>query len=263
MAKQPKTEGERSEPAYPYYPWKTCLETAAAVQRAGGARSDVSRNMLAHELQMDADMPALTQRIAAARAFGMIEGRGAYRLTDIAKRYFFPTSPDEARQAELGFFAFPRTFSALIARFDGNTLPAPASLANILLQQSVPPSWKDRVAGIFKDAAEQLRIVDGAGRLRYMVAVHGAKIIDQPASDTTGGIGKPINQVHETDTAMPITPIGGSRQQSNVWVYTEGGGTVRLETPNPLPRALWDRLTKYVEMLEPAKPENGVTNESN
>lgn len=61
-------------------------------------------------------------------------------------------------------------------------------------------------------------------------------------------------------------PLSGSGKyelasSSNHWVFSEAGGTVKLETPDPLPRALWERLKRYVDMLEPAKPntEGGPT----
>lgn len=38
----------------------------------------------------------------------------------------------------------------------------------------------------------------------------------------------------------------------NVWVYRDAsGGAVRLETPDTLSKALWDRLKAYVEILKP------------
>ena len=38
---------------------------------------------------------------------------------------------------------------------------------------------------------------------------------------------------------------------SNACVFSQGQHTVKVETPNPLPRALWERLRKYVDLLEP------------
>jgi hypothetical protein len=51
------------------------------------------------------------------------------------------------------------------------------------------------------------------------------------------------------------TPTGEAAAQkpptTDTWLYREAGGSVRIETSNPLPRVLWERLVKYVAMLEP------------
>ena len=41
----------------------------------------------------------------------------------------------------------------------------------------------------------------------------------------------------------------------NVWFA--GAGTVRLETPDPMPADLWKQLKKYVEVLKPDGIEPG------
>lgn len=42
----------------------------------------------------------------------------------------------------------------------------------------------------------------------------------------------------------------------NVWLYSEKGVVMRVETPSNLSMVLWRRLAKYVEILEP-KPGAG------
>jgi hypothetical protein len=265
MAKQLNGDAVRTEPAHPCYPWKKSLELATAIQHAGGDRSDVPRDMVAHELSMDAASPTLTQLLGSARSFGMIEGRGSSRLTENGRRYFFPAADTEKRQAELAFFGNPRSFKVLIERFDGNTLPSATTLANVLVQSgTVPKSWKDRVAGLFVDAATQLQIVDGGGRLRYKVALQeAARVRGNDSAHTMPEFLNPKKvATASVNTEAAAEQISEPKQKArsanfNEWVFSEAGGMVRVETPNPLPRALWERLRRYVEVLEPAKPENG------
>jgi hypothetical protein len=276
MAKQQKEDASRPlEAAHPYYSWSKCLELADAVYQSGGDRADVSKGMLAHALQMSEDSAALTQQISSAKTFGMIEGRGTYRLTDLGQRYFLPTTENESRLAELAFFRAPKAFAALIDRFDGNAIPSSGVLANLLLKNgNVPKSWKDRVAGIFLDAAAQLRVIDASGRLRYEVAVQAAArgsyihpenfptLVrrDRIASENAGSV--PVgdaksNEVHAKGKE-PQAPFHISvPPESNAWIFSEAGGTLRVETPDPLPRALWLRLKRYVDMLEPITEEEG------
>lgn len=39
------------------------------------------------------------------------------------------------------------------------------------------------------------------------------------------------------------------------WLYREAGGFVKMETSQELPRVLWERLVKYVAMLEPKESQ--------
>jgi hypothetical protein len=260
--------GAAKIPAYPYYNVKKCLEVATAVKAAGGNRVPVSKNMLAHALKIGVASPMFSQVIASTKVFGMIEGRGTYQLTDAAKRYFFPQSEADRRLAELAFFANPAAFKRVIDRFDGNLLPVSSSLANILLTYGVPESWKDRAAGIFVSAAEQFRVLDASRYLRYSVVAEQARL---PESQPESQVEKETEE-HETPEKPKFkarADVEPSRRavvdpeivevsNLNRWVFTEAGATVKVETPNPLPVPLWQRLVRYVEMLEPAgKPEEG------
>lgn len=254
-AKQQIGNGGRRPPAHPYYSWTKCLEVGDAVHQAGGNRVLVDKHTIAHAMKMDADSSALSQLISSARCFGIIEGHGSFKLTQAGSGYFLPTLPAESRQAELSFLVAPKAFELLVDRFDGSSLPTAKVIANVLLKDGhVPRSWVDRVAGIFLDAIAQLRLVDGTGRLRYSVASTAALRMNeeqdqQPkeAADEPKEVGLSIEKTSKVQEERPHR-----RDASiNAWDFTEAGGTVRVETPNPLPRALWERLKRYVEILEP------------
>jgi hypothetical protein len=261
MNKQRTEEaGAQAGPAYPYYLWQRSLDLATVVNTAGGSRSPVSRATIAHGLGMSKTASALDQLLASARAFAMIEGRGAFALTETAKRYFYPRDDRESRRSELEMFASPKVFQFLITRFDGNSLPPTNTLANILMQDAaVGKSWKDRVASIFVEAATRLRIIDGGGRLRFSSAMIGRSeeelLRQATATEEVPNIAvvppRPEAAGSTNPNATPHieTPTPGR----NVWIFSESNGTVKVDTPNPLPRALWVRLKKYVEMLEPSE----------
>ena len=97
-------------------------------------------------------------------------------------------------------------------------------------------------------------IVDELGFLRYRSNVHvadrgiPAASIPQPS----GGEQRPEQQVggmvslqrHFTMPAETGNAATSGAPAYNVWTYSEAGGNVRLETADPLPKALWERLTK-------------------
>jgi hypothetical protein len=279
--KQRTEQTRNKESAYPYYPFRACLKVAEAVKNCGGGRVDVAKDVLAHEMRMGESAPSFAQVIASAKCFGMIEGRGAYNMTEDAKCYFFPASETESEKAKLSFFGKPSSFRLLIGRFDGNRLPDAKTLANILLRDGrVPKSWISRVASLFVDAANDLGLIDDDGRLRYAVAMKkagrspppGSPMGSEPATEEGQVRDKTVTDSFPTSREGIITEHVGApnvilpakqrtqeppaesdaTNRTNVWWFREAGGMVRVESPDPLPRVLWERLKRYVDVIEPA-----------
>jgi hypothetical protein len=267
------SELPRRETAYPYYPFRTSLKLAEAVKSCGGKREGVPKDVLADALKMGESSPSFAQVLASAKCFGMIEGRGSYRLTEDGVRYFFPTEDNESLKAKLSFFARPTAFRLLVDRFDGDRLPEAPVLANILLRHGkVPKSWVGRAASLFMDAVNELGLIDEGGRLRYAVALKKATRDSPvaPAAHEAFPEKVPFHQREIHEFARPTVrpgqssdpqesspaPATGSEPRpeyrTNVWSFREAGGMVRVESPDPLPRVLWERLKRYVDVLEPS-----------
>lgn len=268
---RPKTPTPSTEPkrkgGYPYYPFRSCLKVAAIVKNHGGDRAAVPKSVIAKELGQSKASSGFALLSASAKTFGMVTGQGEFQLTTLGRSYFFPTSDRESRQAELAFLIEPDVFRELVKKLDGSKLPNSGILANILGQMGVTESWRPRIAQIFASTAAELQVLDGAGFLRYEAACHSA------------GPGGPRNYPPEEQSPRVIKGMPGVQEEPvvpspvaartvgsaavvdasdrNVWQFTESGGTVRLETPDPLPMALWLRLKKYVEVLEPEESQGG------
>jgi hypothetical protein len=236
---QPSTTGAK----FPLLSLQNSLNVAEAVRDAGGANTEVPKSVIASHLGSSENSGAFLQRLGSARAFGLIEGRGAYRLTDDAKRYFFPADEDERRRAQLAFLASPPVFNEIIKRFDGNKLPAPGMLANILHREyGVSNSWKDRVASSFVKAAQIVGAVDGQNFLRYGASLHSME--------------STLSQADLADARLPAVVVAGSRAvaapEGNSWLFQEEGQFVRLESSAKLSPALWQKLNAYVQVLRPS-----------
>jgi hypothetical protein len=260
MVKQPsKTEpASKAPPAYPYYGYNASLGMASAVATLGGDRNEVAKKILAGHMQKAESSPSFTQLIASAKVFGMIEGWGSYKLTEHGKRYFLPSNDTDRAHAALSFFRSPLAFRRLIERFDGNPLPDVKTLENILRrdeESGVPKSWAERTAGIFRTAADQLGLIDAGGHLRYGAAkLSGRQVQDRraeaaPQTNEPSSVAPESSGIRDAVSVEVMRPSPGM----NTWIFTEGGGTLKLETPDPLPKALWQRLQKYVEAIEPVK----------
>jgi hypothetical protein len=250
-----KTENSQSNHSFPYpvLPFQNALEVAKAVCDSGGANSPVQKSVIAHALNSSESSGGFIQRLGTARIYGMIEGRGDYRLTDGAKRYFFPSSEAEKRQATLQLLSSAPIFAEIIKRFDGNRIPTSDMLANVLLREfGIPESWKVRVARFFIKAVGDAGILDNQGFLRYSSALH-------TLDNMHGGSSNDQASTQPRDTAVATnTPIPSMepREGMNAWVFSLKGKTVKVETSDELSPDLWKKLDAYVKVLKPFEGEN-------
>lgn len=234
--------GKREGSAYPYMPLNQSLRLSDAVKDLGGSRSTVTKSMLASHMKENEKSANFSQRIMAAKCFGLIEGRGEYQLSENAKRYYFPVNDSDKSDAALDFLSTPPAFAELIKRFDGDKLPTRDLLANMLHKElGVPDSWKDRAAAFFANSAELVGVIDSEGFLRFNAVKHG--------NNLKGNIA--------LAPAHPISRNGPEPQNSslsigtNVWNFSHKGASVRLETPSELTKPIWEKLNAYVQFLKP------------
>jgi len=253
-------EKERKEAAYPYYDLERCIKFSSHIKDLGGSRGAVKRSLLAKQVGLAESTPSFFQQISASKVFGLVEGWGKYGLTELGKKYFYPQSEKDKHQALLEAFSLPSAFQLLIAKFDGERLPTSEILGNILHQElGVPDSWKDRVAQIFARSASFAGIIDSNEFLRYDVGMHSSSIA-APAVEAEGTeapqiITKTADNL-PADSALPMTryprkpeaPPAGYSQ----WLFPIEGTYIRLETPEKMTKAVWEKLNAYVQVLKPA-----------
>ena len=110
------SNSEKKGSAYPLFALPECLRIAEAVRDLGGGRDGVPRSVLAQHLRMQESSSSFSQRMGAARAFKLVEGHGTYSLTDVARRYFYPTAENQKTLAALEMLATPLSFSLLLRR---------------------------------------------------------------------------------------------------------------------------------------------------
>jgi hypothetical protein len=233
-------------PKYPLVSLANAIELAEAVRDAGGANADVPKSVIASHLNSSEISGGFLQRIGSARSFGLIEGRGAYHLSEEAKRYFYPAHEADKERAQLVFLGSPVTFNEIIKRFDGSRLPAPSMLANILHREfGVPESWKDRTASAFIKAAQMVGAIDAQNFLRYRARLHNMTKPTLPIEVGPAG--------YDASTAGSAEPVATPQPLGNSWFFQMEGEFVRVETSPRLSLALWQKLSAYVEVLKPSE----------
>lgn len=248
-----------SDPSYPVTSLSNSLEIAKAVCDAGGARSGVSKDLIASHIHASPTSGAFMQRMGAARAWGLIDGRGSYRLTPAAEKYFFPADANDRRRALLSFLGFCRVFSELIKRFDGTKLPDdPEMFGNILHREfKIGTSWKMRVAGFFTKAALMAEAIDAKGFLRYRALLDAMD--SETQSPSMGSVESDRVPVERSERpVLAATGVGrvSAAGINNVWVSAHDGKTVRVESSDSLTPELWRKLSAYIQVLKPFEEGN-------
>jgi hypothetical protein len=233
-----KTDTQR----YPLFSLENAVAVGEAVCEAGGCNGEVPKAVIASTLQCSSTSGAFLQRLATARSFGILEGRGAYKLTEQAKQYYLPSSDAEKRQALIGMFASPPAFAELLKRLDGNKLPPRSVVANMLHRElNIPSSWNDRVAGFFVNAAQFSGALDAQGFLRLSAARHSLPKASAESRSTEA----PTVTSHRPQRSVEMEE--SAPQGKDSWVYQ----AVRLDTPCDLSPALWKKLNQYVQVIKP------------
>ena len=245
---------ETVAPQFPVISFENALEVARAVSEAGGTRTDVGRSVIASRLGSSQKSGSFIQRLASARSYGMIEGRGAFHLTENAKRYFFPTTDADRQVAEMAFLNTPAVFAQLIKRFDGNRMPSQDMLANVLHRDiGVADEWKGRVAALFVRASAAVGVIDSQGFLRF------------DANQRTADSARGNSSAEHPSWPGPSPDAGPARGRLihhglapgvNTWVFSLGGETVRVETSDNLSWPLWQKLNSYVQVLKPSNKDS-------
>jgi hypothetical protein len=265
MAKQTQAQDARRRGGgYPYNSLRQSLGLAEAVRDHGGGRADVPKSVIAQQLGMSEGSGTFSQLVASAKIYGLVDGNRSLRLTEAANEYFFPTDEGQRRAALLAIIRTPPAYRFIIDRFDGNRLPLPTLLGNLLHREHiVPESWAMRTGTMFVTAASESGVVDATGHLRYGAAGHLVSR-ESPLRHYTlhaeagqfgagGGVAPPASQpavpaaIQRSETATTTTTK--STTTSTVWDHAG----VRVSTPEPLAYDVWNKLLKYVQMLEPSQ----------
>jgi hypothetical protein len=248
--KNDQPEKEKTGGNYPYYPLALCLPIADAVKSLGNGKTPVSKSLLASILKENERSQTLTFKIASAKSFGLIEGRSNFLLTEISKRYYFPTDQSDKQNALLDVLESPPAFKKLIERFDGSKLQPTEILGNILHREAgVPQSWKDRVAVSFVKSAQFASAIDEHGYLRVKASREGQVSDLSPTSEA---------EIEAIETGIPQPQItrhkriaGQLNANSKDWSQTANGRTIYLEYPMDINSQEWEDLNRQIQRIKP------------
>lgn len=173
-----KARGEQRE--FPILPLNYALEVAGSIdQKLGGKVS--SHETLSTAVNVRGG--ALIQRIAAARRYGLIEGKGEMKPSSLAMKILHPISEGEAAQGMREAIYNVALFKELIERFK-DKIPESEILQNILKREyNVPQQILPRVANAFRKNVEILSNIGGGVPINIDIE----PIVDVPNTQLPSG----------------------------------------------------------------------------
>ena len=155
---------------FPAFDLAASITVAEAMHNRGGGRTD--RAHLATFLNYKSTRSgAFNMRLAAARLFGVIEGRGDdLSVSSLGERIVAPTYSEEAKAARVEAFLNIPMFQKTYHDFDGKQLPPPGGMQNYLQNEhGIPSGQTKRVLRILMDSAEQAHFFEARGGRSHMI----------------------------------------------------------------------------------------------
>ena len=261
MKIEDKTNGgsEASQEAslYPYTSLAPSLKIADAVKELGGARSAVSRSRLAAHFKESEKSASFLQRISSAKAFGLIVGRSEYGLSEVAKRYYSPTSEQDRSNALLEFLTVPTSFREIIRLFDGEQLPKREILGNIFSEKlKVPESWKDRAAAFFENSAQFVGVIDENRFLRFKAAQHAAALPSAPVRDDGQHNQTSEEKLKEAIAKGLVPKVFSINEKKSFYLDKQREREVTLDCPFSITQLEYDRICNWIKATWIIEPEN-------
>ncbi len=123
-------------------------------------RGTVTVKGLAWELGMAENSGTLFAKIAALRDFGLVEGRGELRVSELCRRIIHPANPEEGRQARIQAFQRVDLLRSLYERFEGE---APDDSTLLIALEEVTKAPREEIVRRFtliqKHLADAARVI--------------------------------------------------------------------------------------------------------
>lgn len=182
-----------------------------AVQIAGRIlakfRGTVGVKGLAWELGMAENSGTLFAKVAALRDFGLVEGRGELRVSDLGRKIIHPANDDEGQRARIEAFQRVDLLRALYERFEGE---APDDSSLLIGLEEITKSPRDEIVRRF--SLIQKHLADAARVMRRAPAHVGA----EPSG---------VTQQRFSTSAMPMVPPGAEPSMGPDTLFLVAGET--------------------------------------
>ncbi len=137
---------------YPDIRFSDAVEIAARILNK--FRGTVGVKGLAWELGMAENSGTLFAKVAALRDFGLVEGRGELRVSDLCQRILHPANPDEGRDARIQAFERVDLLRTLYERFEGE---APDDSSMLIALEEITKAPREEIVRRFSLLQKHMR----------------------------------------------------------------------------------------------------------
>ena len=143
---------------------------------------------LAWELGMAENSGTLFAKVAALRDFGLVEGRGELRVTDLCRKILHPANPNEGRWARVQSFQRIDLLRALYDKFNGE---APDDSTLLIALEEITKAPREEIIRRFtliqKHLIDAARIMKSASDASQTVTAPNVEPASSPSSAVDTG----------------------------------------------------------------------------
>ena len=158
-------------------------------------KGTVSVKGLAWELGMAEGSGTLFAKVAAMRDFGLIEGRGELRISQLAQRVLHPATPEEGQEARAEAFQRVDLLKQLYDRFEGEV---PDDMSMLVGLEEITRASRDEI-------------------------VRRAPLIQKHLTDAIRVLGRPVKVERKTEYSVNEQNIMGSSVAGNPGMIISAG----------------------------------------
>jgi hypothetical protein len=221
---------------YPQYDLESSLDVARRIDSRGVGATVTGHELAALLEYSGTNNGAYLNRLAAARLFGLLEGRSdAIAASDRATRILHPDFPQTADRARLDAFRSVPLYLAFLEAFRGRPLPDESAMANTLVVRFGVPERDARMA-----LARLLASADQAGLFR---TAGPGRMIEPTIRDGGHEAASPIDE--ESPKRPGTAPAAFSVSQPRQFPSKIIEGALDLMPSGPP----WDE-SEYVQWLD-------------
>lgn len=224
----------------PSYPSLSLASAIEAVGKIEGIyrKSPVDRENAAKLLGYSGLSGPANMTLAALASYGLVEraGKGAMRVTPLARSILHPENDAERRQSLMIAASSPKLFGDIWTHFDGHKVPPEAGVVNYLNRQGFNPSAVPKAAKAFLQTA---RLVEELSEDES----HGAEEAEPVRSSGVGSAADDHPPAHGARRKRQERP--GMKED----VYTLPEGDVVLQWPDRLSQASFEEIEDWTRLM--------------
>ena len=232
---------------YPVVSINECFLLIEAIGRISGKLISVAK--ISETIGMSTKTNSFKSKISTCKQFGLLRsagGAGTLQLTELSRRYLYPTNDQEKDDIAKQAFLTSPLYSKLVEKYTNLAVPSVERLSNILLQDfKITQAAKDTAAEQFILSAEQIGILQNG-----ILILEGNEIDPPSVTPTTQARVETNERLVEIDRKhenTKATPEGAYRFE----IPTLSGAVAQFFIPYEATVKDLDFIKKYIDTMLP------------